>query len=169
MRKSRLGSESHRMFCLVFVVMIISIIITIPAFATSHTYYKGVPKDGVILADSVAQSIAISIMTNPAYTTDLERVSAAATTVASYASSCVYGVDPNKYYRSPYGVFVTGNYTCAGTTRALGRVLDYMGYEYIHINENQWCHQWNALVMDGQTGYADGMSGTAGYGERFNN
>ena len=104
-------------------------------------------------------------MQNPSYTTDLQRVNAAAAVVASYADNCTYGVDANKYYRSPYGVFVTGNYTCAGTTRALGRVLDYMGYSYTHMNENKWSHQWNVLVMDGQIGYADGMAGYAGYGD----
>ena len=52
----------------------------------------------------------------------------------------VYGTDADKYYRSPYGVFVAGVYTCAGSTRALGRVLDYMGYSWQHVNENKWVH-----------------------------
>ena len=73
--------------------------------------------------------------------------------------------DADKHYRSPYGVFVAGVYTCAGTTRALGRVLDYMGYSWQHVNENKWSHQWCIVTMDGQTGYADGMGGIAGYGE----
>ena len=55
------------------------------------------------------------------------------------------------------GVFVAGVYTCAGTTRALGRVLDYMGYSWQHVNENKWSHQWCIVTMDGQAGYADGM------------
>ena len=85
--------------------------------------------------------------------------------VAAYCDNCIYGSDTNKYYRSPYGVFVAGVYTCAGSTRALGRVLDYMGYSWQHVNENKWSHQWCIVTMDGQTGYADGMGGIAGYGE----
>ena len=85
--------------------------------------------------------------------------------VAAYCDNCIYGSDTNKYYRSPYGVFVAGVYTCAGTTRALGRVLDYMGYSWQHVNENKWSHQWCIVTMDGQAGYADGMGGIAGYGE----
>lgn len=45
------------------------------------------------------------------------------------------------------GVFVDGVYTCAGTTRALGRVLDYMGYGWQHVNENKWVHQWCIMTM----------------------
>lgn len=60
---------------------------------------------------------------------------------------------------------MAGVYTCAGSTRALGRVLDYMGYSWQHVNENKWSHQWCIVTMDGQTGYADGMGGIAGYGE----
>lgn len=131
----------------------------------SHSYYNGISAEKAALADAVAQNIALSIMSNPAYATDLQRVNAAAEAVAGYASRGLYGNDVNKFYRSPYGVFITGNYTCAGTTRALGRVLDYMGYPYIHMNENQWSHQWNVLVMDGQVGFADGMAGFAGYGD----
>ena len=84
--------------------------------------------------------------------------------MAGFCARSAYGNDPNRYYRTPYGVFVAGVYTCAGSTRALGRVLDYMGYTWTHTNENQWSHQWCVLTMDGQTGFADGMGGFAGYG-----
>lgn len=131
----------------------------------AHSYYKGLSAEQAAAADAVAKQIADSIMANPAYTTDCQRVTAAAQTVASYCNNSVYGSDVDKYYRSPYGVFVAGVYTCAGSTRALGRVLDYMGYSWQHVNENQWVHQWCILTMDGQTGFADGMGGFAGYGE----
>lgn len=133
--------------------------------AAAHNYYKGVTKEQAASADAVAQQIAESIMSNTAYTTDLQRVTAAAQAVASYCNNSVYGADANKYYRSPYGVFVAGVYTCAGSTRALGRVLDYMGYSWQHVNENKWVHQWCVLDMDGQAGFADGMGSCAGYGE----
>lgn len=153
---------------ILIMILIMTVEVPVQAYAAggqTHTYYTGIPAEAAALADAVAQNIAVSIMSNPSYATDLQRVSAAAAAVASYASTGVYGRDINKYYRSPYGVFVSGNYTCAGTTRALGRVLDYMGYTYTHANENQNSHQWNVIIMDGQIGYADGMAGFAGYGQ----
>lgn len=132
---------------------------------SAHNYYLHCTQEQAEQADAIAKQIADSIMSNAAYTTDLQRVTAAAQAVASYCNNSVYGADDNKYYRSPYGVFVAGVYTCAGSTRALGRVLDYMGYSWQHTNENKWVHQWCILTLDGQTGYADGMGGIAGYGE----
>ncbi len=153
---------------ILIMILIMTVGVSVQAYAAggqTHTYYTGIPAEGAALADTIAQNIAVSIMSNPSYTTDLQKVNAAASAVASYAACGVYGRDINKYYRSPYGVFVSGNYTCAGTTRALGRILDYMGYHYTHVNENQNSHQWNVIIMDGQIGYADGMSGFAGYGQ----
>lgn len=68
-------------------------------------------------------------------------------------------------YRTPFGVFVKGEYSCAGATRALGLALTCMGYEWQHINENQYSHQWLELTMDGQRGWADGQNGIANYSE----
>ena len=42
-----------------------------------------------------------------------------------------------------------------------------MGYNWRHVNENQWAHQWCVLEMDGQIGFADGQVGMAGYGEHY--
>lgn len=60
--------------------------------------------------------------------------------------------------------------TCAGMVRAMGRVLDFMGYEYVHVNENEWSHQWITLYMDGKQGYIDPSvfpGGLAGYGKYY--
>lgn len=111
-------------------------------------------------ARAVAQSIADSIPAG----SDLERVRAAAAAVAGYCSRATYtNEDPD--YKSAYGVFCKGVYTCAGATRALGLVLECMGYSWSHENANQWTHQWCELTMDGQKGWADGMGGIADYGE----
>lgn len=80
-----------------------------------------------------------------------------------FSSNATYTTD-DPDYQSPYGVFVKGVYTCAGSTRALGLVLTCMGYEWEHVNEGEWSHQWCRLTMDGQTGYADGQVGLVGYG-----
>ncbi|MCD8222656.1 MAG: hypothetical protein LUD07_10860 [Clostridiales bacterium] len=133
--------------------------------AATHSYYKYLTAEQAAQADAVAKGIAESILSNPDYDTDLAKVRAAAIAVLSYTRKGVYGNDAARYYRSPYGVFISGNYTCAGTARATGRILDYMGYTWQHVNENQYQHQWCVLTMDGQTGFADGMAGLAMYGD----
>lgn len=90
----------------------------------------------------------------------------AAQIVSYYCSFCNYTME-GADYRTPFGVFVKGEYSCAGATRALGLVLDCMGYQWTHVNENQYGHQWCSLYMDGQLGFADGQIGLAGYGEHW--
>ncbi|MGN1456504.1 MAG: hypothetical protein ACI4XP_00970 [Acutalibacteraceae bacterium] len=112
----------------------------------------------------VAQEIADYVESNsPKDATDLEKVQAAAEIVAGYSSRAKYTTDDSDY-RTPYGVFVKGVYTCAGSTSALGLVLTCMGYNWEHVNKGEWTHQWCRLTMDGKTGYADGQVGWAGYG-----
>ena len=72
-----------------------------------------------------------------------------------------------KVYNDILDGIVKGEYSCAGATRALGLVLDCMGYQWTHVNENQYGHQWCSLYMDGQLGFADGQIGLAGYGEHW--
>ena len=135
--------------------------------ADPHSYYKGLTKAQGEEADRIAQDIAKKVMADRSLNTDLKKVRAASKIVAWYCSRGVYGNDEKRYYRSPYGVFVAGVFTCAGATRALGRVLDFMGYDWHHVHENQWAHQWCVLEMDGEIGFADGQAGLAGYGEHY--
>lgn len=135
-----------------------------------HNYYGStISQEQVTQAEAIAKSIADSIRNNPAYKNDLQRVKAVVEEVSARAAKkMMYGADENKYYRSPYGILVSGNFTCAGATRTVGRILDYMGYKWTHVNENEWLHQWCVLEMDGQIGYADSNvfpGGRAGYGE----
>lgn len=111
------------------------------------------------LALQVAREIAASIGAG----SDLYRVSTAAQIVSSYCARCEYTTEGSDY-RLAYGVFIKGEYSCAGATRALGMVLECMGYAWEHANENQWSHQWCIVSMDGQQGWADGQIGLAGYG-----
>lgn len=135
--------------------------------ADTHSYYKGLTKQQGEEADRIAKGIAQKIMADKSLDTDLKKVRTAAKTVALYCSRGMYGNDEKRYYRTPYGVFVAGVFTCAGATRALGRILDFMGYNWQHVNENQWAHQWCILKMDGEIGFADGQVGLAGYGEHY--
>lgn len=95
---------------------------------------------------------------------DIDRVRQAAFYVSVFCSKCKYTMSgPN--YSEAYGVFIAKEYSCAGATRALGMVLDNLGYRWTHANRNQYTHQWCRLKMDGRTGYADGQIGAAGYGK----
>ena len=112
-----------------------------------------------------AQRIADEINANFQGATDLEKITAAAQEVAEYCNQAKYTTEGEDYSQA-YGVFVKGEYSCAGATRALGLVLDCLGYDWEHVNENQWTHQWCKVTsMDGQVGWADGQIGAAGYGE----
>lgn len=94
----------------------------------------------------------------------MEMVVSASEMVSSYYRKGVHkesGLD----YSTAYGVFIKGESSCAGTTRALGMVLEYLGFKWTHANENLWTHQWVIVTMDGQVGYADGQVGWAGYGK----
>lgn len=131
----------------------------------THKYYTSLPEEFADFADQTAMEIAYAVLSNPNLVTDCQKINYAAQIVASYCQGALYATDSSKFYRSPVGVFSQTYYTCASSTRALGRVLDFMGYEWTHINENQNKHQWCVVTMDGQLGFADGMGGFAGYGE----
>ena len=111
----------------------------------------------------IAQQIANQVKAK-GYSTDLEKVQEAASIVSSYYYRGVH-VESGLDYRTPYGVFIKGEASCAGTTRALALVLEYLGYKTEHVNANQWTHQWLRLTMDGQVGFADGQIGLVGYGK----
>lgn len=95
--------------------------------------------------------------------TDFEKVCIAADATAYYCSHATYTSD-DPDYSTPYGVFVKGVYTCSGATRALGMILDYLGFDWKHMNENQYTHQWCELRIDGKKVYADGQANLVGYG-----
>lgn len=95
---------------------------------------------------------------------DLARVSWAAQYVSAFSKRCKYTMEGNDYHTA-YGVFIAKKYTCAGSTAALGMVLECMGFKWTHVNKSMMKHQWVKLKMDGKKGYADGQVGWAGYGK----
>ena len=131
-------------------------------------------------AHEEAQEIAQLVMNYEGATTDLERIGLAAGMVHQYVKRCgpanVYFFEngmpscrPIVGYNRPFGTLVTFYSSCAGDTRALGLVLEYMGFEWYHVNANQNTHQWCVVYgVDGQTAFADASSlGAVGYGERL--
>ena len=116
-------------------------------------------------AKEEAEKIAKDIMNSSAFKSDLERIAAAAAIINQYVAKG-HSTSYVKGYNQPFGTLITGYSSCAGSTRALGLVLEYMGFEWYHVNENQWDHQWCVVYdVDGQTAFADGSwVGVAGYG-----
>lgn len=113
-------------------------------------------KQAKAIADKFAKTITGS--------TDLIKVKKAAKIVSIICQYCYYTTD-DPDYKTPYGVYVKGVYTCAGSSEALGMLLESMGYtSWEHVNNHQWTHQWCELKLDGKASYADGMAGVAGYG-----
>lgn len=98
-------------------------------------------------------------------TTDLERIAAAAGLVNIYVGEGI-STSATHGYNQPFGTLVTFYSSCAGSTRAMGLILEYMGFEWYHMGESQWNHQWCIVYdVDGQTAFADGsVLGMAGYG-----
>ena len=98
---------------------------------------------------------------------DIEKVAYAAGVINAYCAQGTYTTE-GKIYRTAYGVFVGGEYSCAGATRALGLVLDYLGITWVHKNANTWNDQWCQVIVDGKEGYADAITASAGYGKHPN-
>lgn len=133
--------------------------------ASHHNYYRKETVEQALQTDALCKYYADCIMADKSLKNDLDRVTKAACITADYSWRCSYGVDSEGHYQSPYGVFCANVYTCAGSTRALGRILDYMGFDWTHAHEEENHHQWCILKMDGREGYADGQAGMAGYGQ----
>lgn len=115
-------------------------------------------------AQRVAKLIAKCVQKKGKGVKDIDRVSQAAFYVYTFCKRCKYTMKGTDY-RQAYGVFIAKKYSCAGATRAMGMVLDYMGYKWKHVNANKYTHQWCQLKMDGKKGFADGQIGVAGYGK----
>ena len=98
---------------------------------------------------------------------DVEKVAYAAGIVKAYCDLGTY-TTKGKIYRTAYGVFIGGEYSCAGATRALGLILDYLGISWVHKNINSWEDQWCQVIVDGKEGYGDGIYAMAGYGKHPN-
>lgn len=128
-------------------------------------YYSNCTDEQIAEAEAIAKGIATKAKKSSSDA--IQQIAYAAREVSGYYwRYCNYdSTYSNPYYRSPYGVFCAGIATCSGTTRALGRVLDHMGYSWKHINENKYTHQWNELTVNGQKAWADGMAGVAGLGD----
>lgn len=130
-------------------------------------------------AHEEAQKIANYALNYAGANTDLERIAVAAALVHEYVKKSG-PANVNKFvdgeivyypitgYNQPFGTLVTFHSSCAGDTRAMGLVLEYMGFQWYHTNANQWDHQWCVVYnVDGQTAFADASAyGMVGYGQR---
>lgn len=130
-----------------------------------NKYYTHCSDEQIDKAEAIVKSIATQAKASSS--DKLEQVRKATMLVFNYGVKTEYDYSySNPYYRSPYGVFIAGISTCAGITRAMGRVLETMGYSYTHANENKMQHQWNIFYIDGKLAFADASYGIAEYGDR---
>ena len=113
-----------------------------------------------------AKNVARKIVKNIIGYNKEQKIDQAAKIVSLYSNKARYTMK-GKDYSTAYGVFVKGEYSCAGSTRALGMLLDLMGYKWKHVNANQYKHQWVELKINGKKAWADGQIGEIGYGKRF--
>ena len=117
-------------------------------------------------AREIAKKIAEQILSDGSAQTDLDRVRMATKAVFRYAMDG-FTSSYHEDCRTAYGTLVAGYSNCVGTTKALGLVLEYMGYSWSHVNKNEWTHQWCEVYgVDGQTAYADASYNKSGYGQR---
>jgi hypothetical protein len=128
----------------------------------------GMTADQEVQARSIAKQIADGInKTATDKVKDIEKVAYAAGIVRAYCDLGTYTTS-GQMYRTAYGVFIGGEYSCAGSTRALGLILDYLGITWVHVNANTWDDQWCQVIADGQEGYGDAIKATAAYGKHPN-
>lgn len=59
------------------------------------------------------------------------------------------------HYNNAYGYLVNHVASCAGSTRTTGLCLNMLGIDYEHVHENQWCHQWCRVEINGTTWVVD--------------
>ncbi len=76
------------------------------------------------IAKQIADHVFKQVMTN-GKGTQIEMVAYATGIVKAYCDLGTYTTE-GKIYRTAYGVFIGHQYSCAGSTRALGLVLDYL-------------------------------------------
>lgn len=115
-------------------------------------------------AYDVAKSIADSIPTDA---TTEEKVDSATKKVYAYFAKCTYSQE-GPYYSQAYGVFIAGEASCAGTTRALGLVFDILGIPWEHMHPGEYTHQWCKVWIDGEIAWADAFIGYTGWGAHPN-
>lgn len=128
----------------------------------------GMTADQEVQARSIAKQIADGInKTATDKVKEIEKVAYAAGIVRAYCDLGTY-TTTGQMYRTAYGVFIGGEYSCAGSTRALGLILDYLGITWVHVNANTWDDQWCQVIADGQEGYGDAIKAVAAYGKHPN-
>jgi len=102
----------------------------------------------------IAQQM-VAPMRNLSFEAQLMAVGRAVTAKANVSA---YGQNLT-HYADPYGLLVLGHYTCAGSARTVGLLLDQLGIAWTHVNPNKNMHQWAAVTRNGRSYIVDGTGG----------
>ncbi len=135
-------------------------------------------------ARNIARQLAASVFNqvmNNGDGSQIQMLAYATGMVKAYCDRGTYTTE-GKIYRTAYGVFIGNEYSCAGATRALGLVIDYINdycqyYNsqvgekvfspmiWVHVNANTWNNQYCQVICDNHEAYADAVAAWAGYGK----
>jgi len=123
--------------------------------ALSASLKKGMTADEISKATAIAQKVADKY----AASSDTERIKGAVNEVYKiYSEKCQFTMETT-HYSDFYGFYVMNICSSAGTARALGLLLNLMGVNFEHVNENKYAHQWCRVKIDGVYWVADGLTG----------
>ena len=96
-----------------------------------------------------AYNVALQIVTPLADKSREEQLVGIAVALRNICDNGLVYSTSNAHYNDPYGYFVLGTASCAGCARATGLCLNILEIPYEHVNENQWCHQWCRVNVNG--------------------
>ncbi len=147
--------------------------------AKPNSWREGETEEHYNAALKVAKKIADEVRAEVGSERSLKQIALATDKVAEYYDKCSYD-DTKVVNWSAWGVFIGKEASCAGATKALGMVLEQLGFEWEHMYEHSSGHQFCKVVnffynekniyadADGDiTGCTLGFGQGIGFSDRF--
>ena len=118
-----------------------------PASTTAkpNSWREGETEEHYNAALKVAKKIADEVRAEVGKEKSLKQIALATDKVAEYYDKCSYD-DTKVVNWSAWGVFIGKEASCAGATKALGMVLEQLGFEWEHMYEHSRGHQFCKVV-----------------------
>ena len=120
---------------------------TKPASTTAkpNSWREGETEEHYNAALKVAKKIADEVRAEVGSKQSLKQIAVATDKVHEYYLKCSYN-DTKVVNWSAWGVFIGKEASCAGATKALGMVLEQLGFEWEHMYEHSRGHQFCKVV-----------------------
>ncbi len=113
--------------------------------AKPNSWREGETEEHYNAALKVAKKIADEVRAEVGKEKSLKQIAFATDKVAEYYDKCSYD-DTKVVNWSAWGVFIGKEASCAGATKALGMVLEQLGFEWEHMYEHSKGHQFCKVV-----------------------